>query len=122
MNRIYEERRIMAKGFNGFPGGNMQALLKQAQKMQKDMQEAQVEAEAFEADGSAGGGAVKVVVNGKHEVLSVKIAPEACDPSDVEVLEDMVRVAMNDAVQKVRKNTDEKLSRVTGGMNMPGMF
>jgi DNA-binding YbaB/EbfC family protein len=112
----------MAKGFNGMPGGNMQALLKQAQKMQKDMQKAQVEAEAFEAEGSAGGSAVRVVVNGKYEVLKVKISPDACDPSDVEVLEDMVRVAMNDAVQKVRKNTDEKLSRVTGGMGMPGMF
>jgi DNA-binding YbaB/EbfC family protein len=113
----------MAKGFNGFPGGgNMQALLKQAQKMQKDMQQAQVEAEAFEAEGSAGGGAVRIVMNGKYDVSKVQIAKEACDPSDVEVLEDMVQLAINDAVQKVRKNTDEKLSRVTGGMNMPGMF
>jgi DNA-binding YbaB/EbfC family protein len=106
----------MAKGFNGFPGGgfpgggNMQALLKQAQKMQKDMQQAQVEAEGFETEGSAGGGAVRVVMNGKFEVAKVKISKEACDPSDVEVLEDMVRLAINDAVQKVRKNTDEKLS------------
>jgi DNA-binding YbaB/EbfC family protein len=111
----------MAKGFNGFPGGNMQVLLKQAQKMQKDMQQAQQEAEAFEAEGSAGG-AVRVVMNGRYDVVTVKIAPEACDPSDVEVLQDMVRVAVNDAVQKVRKNTDEKLSRVTGGMGMPGAF
>jgi len=111
----------MAKGFNGLPGGNMQALLKQAQKMQKDMQQAQQEAEAFEAEGSAGG-AVRVVMNGKYEVVTVKITPEACDPSDVEVLEDMVRVAVNDAVQKVRKNSDEKLSRVTGGMGIPGAF
>lgn len=112
----------MAKGFGGLPGGNMQALLKQAQKMQKDMQQAQIEAEAFEAEGSAGGGAVRVVLNGKYDVVTVKIAPEACDRSDVEMLEDMVRVAVNDAVQKVRKNTDEKLSSVTGGMGMPGMF
>ncbi|MFN4896684.1 MAG: YbaB/EbfC family nucleoid-associated protein [Pseudomonadota bacterium] len=112
----------MAKGFNGFPGGNMQALLKQAQKMQKDMQQAQVEAEAFQAEGSAGGSAVRVVLNGRYEVASVKIDPEACTPADVEVLEDMVRVAVNDAVQKVRKNTEDKLSSVTGGMGMPGMF
>jgi DNA-binding YbaB/EbfC family protein len=112
----------MAKGFGGLPGGNMQALLKQAQKMQKDMQQAQIEAEAFEAEGSAGGGAVRIVLNGKYDVVTVKISPEACDRSDVEMLEDMVRVAINDAVQKVRKNTDEKLSRVTGGMGMPGMF
>jgi DNA-binding YbaB/EbfC family protein len=112
----------MSKGFNGFPGGNMQALLKQAQKMQKDMQQAQVEVEAYKAEGSAGGGAVQVVVNGKYEVVSVQIKPEACDPKDVELLQDMVRLAANDALQKVRKNSEEKLSRVTGGMNLPGMF
>lgn len=112
----------MAKGFNGVPGGNMQALLKQAQKMQKDVQQAQAEAEAFEAEGSAGGSAVRVVVNGKYDLVKIKINPEACDPADVEVLEDMVRVAVNDAVQKVRKNADEKLSQVTGGIGMPGMF
>jgi len=112
----------MAKGFNGFPGGNMQALLKQAQKVQKDMQQAQAQAEVFEAEGSAGGGAVRVVMNGKHDVVSVAIKPEACDPSDVEVLQDMVRLAVNDAAQKIRTNTEEMLSRVTGGMGMPGVF
>jgi len=112
----------MAKGFKGFPGGDMQALLKQAQKMQKDMQQAQLEVEGYSAEGSAGGGAVQVTVNGRYEVLAVKIKPEACDPKDVELLQDMVRLAANDALQKVRKNSEDKLARVTGGMNIPGMF
>ena len=112
----------MAKGFGGFPGGgNMQALLQQAQKMQQDMQIAQAQAEAFEAEGSVGGGAVKIRVNGKYEVLSVEIKPEAVDPSSVDLLQDMVKSAANDAIAKVRSNTDVMLSKVTGGMNMPGL-
>jgi DNA-binding YbaB/EbfC family protein len=112
----------MAKGFGGFPGGgNMQALLQQAQKMQRDMQIAQAQAESFEAEGSVGGGAVKIRVNGKYEVLSVEIKPEAVDPSSVDLLQDMVKSAANDAIAKVRSNTDVMLSKVTGGMNMPGL-
>ena len=112
----------MAKGFGGLPGGgNMQALLQQAQKMQRDMQIAQAQAEAFEAEGSVGGGAVKIRVNGKYEVLSVEIKPEAVDPSNVDLLQDMVKSAANDAIAKVRSNTDVMLSKVTGGMNIPGL-
>lgn len=110
----------MAKGFNGFPGGgNMQALLQQAQRMQKDMQKAQADAEAFESEGSAGG-AVKVRVNGKYEVVAVEIKAEAVDPTDVEVLQDMVKAAANDALAKIKANFDEKLSKVTGGAKVPG--
>lgn len=111
----------MARGFGGVPGGNMQALLQQAQRMQKDMQKAQVEAEAFEAEGSVGGGAVKIKANGKYEVVSVEIKPEAVDPSGIELLEDMVKSAANDALTKIRQNTESKLSKVTGGMNIPGL-
>lgn len=113
----------MAKGFKGFPGGaggNMQALLQQAQKMQKEMQKAQVEAEAYEVEGSAGGGAVTCRINGKYECLAVAIKPEAVDPSDVEMLQDLVKAATNDALSKVRSNFDEKLSKVTGGVTAPG--
>jgi len=114
----------MSRGFKGFPGGggNMQALLQQAQKMQKEMQKAQAEAEAFEVEGSAGGGAVTFVVNGRHEVLRVAVKPEAVDPSDVELLLDMILAAANDALSKIRKNTEEALAKVTGGMKMPGLF
>jgi DNA-binding YbaB/EbfC family protein len=100
----------------------MQGLLQQAQKMQKDMQRAQEELETFEAEGSAGGGAVKIRVRGTNEILSVTIAPEAVDPSDVEVLQDMIRLAANDALSQVRKNSEDKLSKVTGGMKIPGML
>jgi hypothetical protein len=112
----------MSRGFGGFPGGNMQGLLQQAQKMQKDMQLAQQDAEAFEAEGSAGGGAVRIKVRGTNEILAVTISKEALDPSDVEVLQDMVRLAGNDALNQVRKNSEEKLSKVTGGMKLPGIF
>ena len=112
----------MAKGFGGFPGGgNMQALLQQAQKMQRDMQVAQTQAEGFEAEGSVGGGAVKIKVNGKYEVLAVEIKPEAVDPSGVDILQDMIKAAANDAISKIRSNTDTMLSKVTGGMSVPGL-
>ena len=112
----------MARGFGGIPGGgNMQALLQQAQKMQKDMQKAQAEAEAFEAEGSVGGGAVKIKINGKYEVFAVEVKPEAVDPSDIELFQDMVKSAVNDALTKIRENTESKLSRVTGGVTLPGM-
>ena len=112
----------MARGFGGLPGGgNMQALLQQAQKMQKDMQKAQAEAEAFEAEGSVGGGAVKIKISGKYEVLAVEIKPEAVDPSDIELFQDMVKSAVNEALTKIRENTESKLSRVTGGVTLPGM-
>lgn len=111
----------MSRGFKGFPGGggNMQGLLQQAQKMQKEMQKAQAEAEALEVEGSAGG-AVKVKVNGKYEVLAVEIKPEAVDPSEVEMLQDMLKAAANDALSKIKENFDQKLSKVTGGAGIPG--
>ena len=112
----------MAKGFGGFPGGgNMQALLQQAQKMQRDMQVAQTQAEAFEAEGSVGGGAVKIKVNGKYEILAVEIKPEAVDPSGVDILQDMIKAAANEAISKIRSKTDTTLSKVTGGMSVPGL-
>jgi len=110
------------KGFKGFPGGaNMQGLLQQAQKMQKDMARAQEEAEAYECEGSAGGGAVKVRVNGKYEMVSVEIKPEVVDPSDVEMLQDTIRIAANEALSKIKDNTQQKLASVTGGLNIPGL-
>jgi DNA-binding YbaB/EbfC family protein len=113
----------MAKGFGGLPGGgNMQALMQQAQKMQKEIQRAQAEVEAFEADGTAGGGAVKFKVNGKYEILAVEIAKEAVDPSDVEMLQDMIRAAANDAISKVRENAQSKMGKAAGGMKFSGLF
>lgn len=109
------------KGIPGLPG-NMQALLKQAQKMQESMQTIQQEAESFTAEGSAGGGVVKIVVNGKFQVLSVTIDPQAVAPADVEMLQDLIMAAANEALRKVQDNLKQKMSSATGGMNIPGLF
>lgn len=111
------------KGFGGFPGmgggGNMNQLLAQAQKMQKDMEKAQEEVAALTADATAGGGAVKAVVNGSHEVVSLSIDPGVVDPEDVEMLQDLVVAAINEAMRKIEEISAERMSRVTGGMGMP---
>lgn len=107
------------------PGANNQsraAMLQQVQKAQEDMQNTQSELEATEYEGVAAGGQVKIVVDGKHNVKSVKIAPEIVDPEDVEMLEDLVAVALNDAVSKAVADYDEKMSAITGGLNLPGLF
>jgi len=101
----------MAKGF-----GN---LMKQAQKMQQQMMQIQEELEGLEILGEAGGGMVKVTVNGKGEINSLKIDPDAVDPEDVEMLEDTILAAIQDAVEKAQKTAAEKMNAVTGGI--PGM-
>ena len=111
----------MAKGFGGVPG-NMQALMKQAQKMQQDLLKAQQEAELFSCEGSAGGGAIKVTANGKQELTSVLISKEVVNSDDVEMLQDLVKDAVNDALAKVKDHTKNTLGSVTGGLNIPGLF
>ena len=103
----------------GFPGGmpgNMNNLMKQAQKMQRQMEETTRELEAKEYSASAGGGAVTVTVSGKKEVTSVKIAPEAVDPDDVEMLEDMIMAAVNEAFRQMEEDSAAAMARLTGGM------
>ncbi|MCI9547394.1 MAG: YbaB/EbfC family nucleoid-associated protein [Lachnospiraceae bacterium] len=105
----------------GFPGGmgmpgNMNNLMKQAQKMQKQMEESQKELEAKEFTATAGGGAVEVTVSGKKEVTKVKLAEEAVDPDDVEMLEDLIMVAVNDAMRQVEETSQAAMSRLTGGL------
>jgi DNA-binding YbaB/EbfC family protein len=114
----------MAKGFPGFPGGgmgNMQALMKQAQKMQEQLQKVQSDAEQYTAEGSAGGGVVKITANGQNRLLSVAIDKQCVNPDDVEMLQDLVLVAANDALQKVQENLKSQMSKITGGMNIPGL-
>ncbi len=101
--------------------GNMQAMLRQAQKMQEDMAAKQEELEAREYDVSAGGGVVTVKINGKKEILSVKLAEEIVDPDDIETLEDLIVAAVNEAVKKVEADSNEEMSKITGGMSLPGM-
>ncbi len=98
-----------AKG-GGFGGNNMQSLMKQAQQMQQKLQEAQAELEESQFVGSASGGLVEATVNGKKTVLSLKIKPEAADPDDVEMLEDLVLAAINDAYNKAQEKEDELMA------------
>ena len=114
----------MARGGfpGGFGGGNINNLMKQAQKLQKEMAQAQQELEEKEFEASVGGGAVLVKVNGKKEVLSIKIKEEVVDPDDVEMLEDLVLSAVNEALKKADEETSNKMGKLTGGMNIPGMF
>lgn len=114
----------MAKGgFRGGMGGGMNMnMVKQAQKMQQDMLKMQEEMENKEYEATVGGGVVKAVVNGKHEVLSISIAPEAVDPDDVEMLQDMIVGAVNEAMRKADTEASQNLSRLTGGLNLGGLF
>lgn len=112
----------MSKGkFPGAPG-NMNNMMKQVQKMQKDMEKAQQELEAQIYDTTAGGGAVKLSVNGKKEVLSLTLSPSVVDPDDIEMLQDLILVALNDALKQVDEQSNKVMGRMTGGMNIPGLF
>ena len=114
----------MARG--GFPGmmggGNMQNLARQAQKLQQQMTKVQEELETREYEASAGGGMVTVKVSGKKELLSIEIKPEAVDPDDVEMLQDLVLAAVNEALRTASDTTEREMSKLTGGLSMPGLF
>ena len=114
----------MAKGgFRGGMGGGMNMnMVKQVQKMQQDMLKMQEEMESKEYEATVGGGVVKATGNGKHEVLSISIAPEAVDPDDVEMLQDMIVGAVNEAMRKADAEASQNLSRLTGGLNLGGLF
>ena len=114
----------MAKGgYRGGMGGGMNMnMIKQAQKMQQDMLKMQEELESKEYDATAGGGMVKAVVNGKHELLSLSIHPEAVGPEDVEMLQDMVVAAVNEAMRKAEAEAAQNMSKLTGGLNLGGLF
>ena len=114
----------MARGGfpGGFGGGNMNNLMKQAQAMQKKMQDMQKEIESAEFEASAGGGAVTVRVSGKKEILGINIKKEVVDPDDVEMLEDLVLSAVNEALRKADEETESRVGKGTGGKNIPGVF
>ena len=115
----------MAKGgFRGMPGGGMNqaAMIKQAQKMQQEMLRMQEEMESKTWSATAGGGMVTASVNGKHEVLDLKINPEAVDPDDVDMLQDMIIAAINEAMRTADAEASQNMSRLTGGLNLGGLF
>ncbi|WKZ57940.1 MAG: YbaB/EbfC family nucleoid-associated protein [Bdellovibrionota bacterium] len=110
----------MAKGFQGIPG-NLQQMMKQAQKMQSELQRIQDQADALTAEGSAGGGVVQVVANGKNQLVSVTIKAEVMSAGDVEMLQDLIVAASNEALTRVQAELKESVSKVTGGLPIPGL-
>jgi len=111
----------LPQGMGGGPS-NMQSMIKQAQKMQEDMATLQAELEEREYDVAAGGGVVNVKINGKKEILSVKIDPEVVDPDDIETLEDLIVAAVNEGIKKVEAISQAEMQKITGNMSIPGMF
>ncbi|MBQ9855447.1 MAG: YbaB/EbfC family nucleoid-associated protein [Clostridia bacterium] len=115
----------MAK-HGGFPGmgmgGNMQQLARQAQKLQQQMTEKQAELEAREFEASAGGGMVTAKVTGKKQLVALEIKPEAVDPDDVELLQDMVVAAVNEALRQADETVEREMGKLTGGLGIPGLF
>lgn len=110
------------KGMGGGMGGNMSQMLKQAQKMQEEMARMQEELQNKTVDASSGGGMVQVVVSGKMELVDLKIKPEAVDPDDVEMLEDLVKAALNEGLRKAQEMTSNEMGKLTGGLKIPGLF
>ena len=114
----------MAKGGfrGGYPGGNQMNMMKQAQKMQQDLLKMQQEMEEKQYEATAGGGVITAVVCGKRELVRVTIDPEAVDPDDVEMLQDMVVAAVNEAMRKAEADSAQNMSKLTGGLNLGGLF
>ena len=115
----------MAKGGfrGGMPGGmNQAAMMKQAQKLQQQMMQMQQEQEAATYTAKAGGGMVSATVNGKHELVNLEINPEAVDPDDVEMLQDMLIAAVNEAMRSADTAAANNMSKLTGGLNLGGLF
>lgn len=114
----------MSKGKGGMGGGfpgNMQDMMKQAQKMQVQLAQVQEEAKTEEAEGASGGGMVKVIASGSQQIKSVVIEKDVVDPEDVEMLQDLIIAATNEALKNVQEKVQEKMAAVTGGMNIPGL-
>ena len=115
----------MAKGRSpGMPmgGGNMNNMMKQIQKMQKEMEETQSQLEAQSYEASAGGGAVKAIVSGDKRLSEIQIAPEVVDPDDIEMLSDLIVAAVNEALSAAESDAVSKMSRFTSGLDMKGLF
>ena len=112
----------MAKFNGGYGGMNMGNMMKQAQKMQQDMLRAQEELAAKEYEVTSGGGAVRAVVNGSHQLVTLEIKPEVVDPEDVEMLQDLVIAAVNEALTTADQTAENEMKKLTGGLNLPGLF
>ena len=109
------------QGMGGMGGGNMQKQLAQMQQMQRQMEQMQAEIEEKEIETTAGGGAVKAVVNGKKEIVKLEIKPEVVDPDDVEMLQDLVMVCINEGLRQIDEISSNEMGKLTGGLNIPGL-
>ena len=114
-------RANIPKGMGGGPQ-NQQAMIRQMQKMQQDMEELQADLDAREYEVKAGGGMVTVKINGQKEVLSIDIQPEIVDPDDIETLSDILVAAVNEAIKRVETTNAEEMGKLTKGINIPGLF
>ena len=114
-------RANVPKGMGGGPQ-NMNAMLRQAQEMQEDMEALQADLDSREYSISAGGGAVEVKINGKKEVLEINLKPEIVDPDDIEMLSDILVAAVNEAIKRVEDTNSSEMSKITGNIGFPGMF
>ncbi len=114
-------RANLPKGMGGGPQ-NMNAMIRQAQKMKDDMAAKQEELDACEYDIKAGGGVVTVRINGKKEILSIDIAPEIVDPDDIETLQDILVAGVNEAIKRVEEINSAEMEKITGALDMPGLF
>jgi DNA-binding YbaB/EbfC family protein len=108
-------------GFKGMPN-NMNGLVQQAQKMKQEMELAQNKVKEKVFDSQSGGGMVKVSMNGDYQIIDLFISPDVIDPSDPEMLQDLLKAALSEAIQRVRDFSQNEMSRVTGGLNIPGLF
>jgi len=111
----------LPQGYGGGQG-NMNGMLKQAQQMQENMSTLQAELDECEYSATSGGGMIEVTVNGKHQLKSLKINPDAQDPSDAEMLEDLIIVAVNEAMNTADETAESEMAKISGGMNIPGLF
>lgn len=100
---------------------NMQKMMRQVQKMQAEMEKVQESLKELTVEGTAGGGVVKVKANGQQEILSIEIQPDVVDPDDIEMLQDLITAAVNEALRDAKDIASEKMGEVTGGMNIPGL-
>jgi len=112
----------MAKGKRGGMPNNMGNMMKQVQQMQKNMTKMQEEVESKEFESTAGGGAIKVVVNGKKELVNIELKEEIVDPDDIEMLQDLIIVAVNEAMREAGEAMEKSMGKMTGGLNIPGLF
>ncbi|MBC8585063.1 YbaB/EbfC family nucleoid-associated protein [Youxingia wuxianensis] len=110
----------LPQGMGGGPG-NLQSMVRQAQKIQDQMKQKQAEIEEMDFQTTSGGGMVEVVISGKKEIKSLNLKPEIVDPEDIEMLQDMIIAAVNEAIRKVEDTTNEQMEKISGALNIPGL-